>query len=129
MCIDRVRDMLGVSERGAYRVLGQHQSTQLHVPKGRGDEEQLNADTVELAREFGRYGYRRIARQRRFILISTDFLCKFSEIGPLLRGRKFFANFMIELHPRKLLIFIYSSELIFILNIKIERTWLSIAHS
>jgi transposase InsO family protein len=31
------------------------------VPKGRADEERLTADIVELARQYGRYGYRKIA--------------------------------------------------------------------
>ena len=61
MCIDLVRDKLGVSERRACRVLGQHRSTQRHIPKGRADEERLVADMIELARQYGRYGYRRIA--------------------------------------------------------------------
>ena len=30
-------------------------------PRGRGDEEQLTADIVVLARQYGRYGYRKIA--------------------------------------------------------------------
>jgi putative transposase len=42
-------------------VLEQHRSTQRHVPKGRADEGRLVADMIELARQFGRYGYRRIA--------------------------------------------------------------------
>jgi putative transposase len=41
--------------------LGQHRSTQRHVPHGRNDEARLVADMIELARQFGRYGYRRIA--------------------------------------------------------------------
>ncbi len=53
--------MLGVSERRACRVLGQHRSTQRHVPRGREDEERLVADMIELARQYGRYGYRRVA--------------------------------------------------------------------
>jgi transposase InsO family protein len=61
MCIDLVRDKLVVSERRACRVLGQHRSTQRHIPRGRADEEQLVADMIELARQYGRYGYRRIA--------------------------------------------------------------------
>ena len=60
-CIDQVRDKLGVSERRACRVLGQHRSTQRHVPRGKEDEERLVADMIELARQYGRYGYRRIA--------------------------------------------------------------------
>lgn len=53
--------MLGVSERRACRVLGQHRSTQRHVPRGREDEERLVEDMIELARQYGRYGYRRVA--------------------------------------------------------------------
>jgi transposase InsO family protein len=56
-----VCDKLGVSERRACRVLGQHRTTQRHVPRGREDEERLVADMIELARQYGRYGYRRIA--------------------------------------------------------------------
>ncbi len=51
---------LGVSERLACRVLGQHRSTQRKVPVGRADEAALTADIVELATRYGRYGYRRI---------------------------------------------------------------------
>jgi hypothetical protein len=60
-CIDHVRSQFKVSERRACRVLGQHRSTQRHCPKGRSDEDRLVADMVELARQYGRYGYRRIA--------------------------------------------------------------------
>ena len=38
----------------------QHRSTQRKTPRGRDDEERLTADIVELARRYGRYGYRRI---------------------------------------------------------------------
>jgi len=50
-----------VSERRACRTLGQHRSTRRKQPSGRGDEDLLVADMVELARQYGRYGYRRIA--------------------------------------------------------------------
>ena len=60
-CIDHVCDRLGVSERRACRVLGQHRSTQHRIPRGRDDEDRLVADMIELARQHGRYGYRRIA--------------------------------------------------------------------
>ena len=50
-----------VSERRARAVLGQHRSTQRKPPRGRDDEERLTADIVELARQYGRYGYRKIA--------------------------------------------------------------------
>ena len=41
--------------------LGQHRSTQRKLPRGRDDEERLTADIVELTRQYGRYGYRKIA--------------------------------------------------------------------
>jgi transposase InsO family protein len=53
--------MLAVSERRACRVLRQHRSTQRRIPQGRADEARLIADMTALAREYGRYGYRRIA--------------------------------------------------------------------
>jgi len=56
-----VCDALGVSERRACRVLGQHRSTQRHRPSGCADEDLLVTDMIELTRKFGRYGYRRIA--------------------------------------------------------------------
>jgi putative transposase len=56
-----VRSQIEVSERRVCRVLGQHRSTQRKLPVGRADEERLIADMIELARQYGRYGYRRIA--------------------------------------------------------------------
>ena len=50
-----------VSERRVCRVLGQHRSTQRRLPQARADEEHLVADMIELTRQYGRYGYRRIA--------------------------------------------------------------------
>jgi len=52
---------MNVSERRVCRVLGQHRSTQRRIPAGREDEERLTADIIELARQYGRYGYRKIA--------------------------------------------------------------------
>ncbi|MFY0312926.1 IS3 family transposase [Leisingera sp. D0M16] len=60
-CIDHVRSLFRVSERRACRVLKQHRSTQRKPPKGRADEARLVADMIVLARQYGRYGYRRIA--------------------------------------------------------------------
>ena len=56
-----MRCQFKVSERRVCRVLGQHRSTQRRLPKGRADEERLVADMIELTRQYGRYGYRRIA--------------------------------------------------------------------
>ena len=50
-----------VSERRACAALEQHRSTQRKVPRGHDDEERLTADTIALARQYGRYGYRKIA--------------------------------------------------------------------
>lgn len=60
-CVKHVVRELGVSERKACAVLGQHRSTQRKVPRGAEDEARLTADIIELAKRFGRYGYRRIA--------------------------------------------------------------------
>ena len=59
--IEHVRCELQVSERRACAALGQHRSTQRKAPHGRDDEQRLTADIVELARQYGRYGYRKIA--------------------------------------------------------------------
>ena len=42
-------------------MLGQHRSTQRCSPRGREDEDRLVADMIELARQYGSYGYRRVA--------------------------------------------------------------------
>jgi len=49
-----------VPERRACRVLGQHRSTQRRLPTTPDDEAALTADIMELACQYGRYGYRRI---------------------------------------------------------------------
>ncbi|MCJ2072206.1 IS3 family transposase [Methylobacterium sp. J-030] len=60
-CIEHVRTVLKVSERRACRALGQHRSTQRKLPRGKDDEAALVADLIELARTYGRYGYRKVA--------------------------------------------------------------------
>jgi len=52
---------LSISERRACAALGQHRSTQRKIPRGREDEARLTTDIVELVRQYGRYGYRKIA--------------------------------------------------------------------
>jgi len=57
---------LGVSERRACRVLGQHRSVQRSAVQPRDDEDALTKAIIQLASTYGRYGYRRItARLRR----------------------------------------------------------------
>ena len=56
----KVQQELGASERRACRVLGQVRSTQRRIRKVKEDEEALRQDVVNLARRFGRYGYRMI---------------------------------------------------------------------
>jgi putative transposase len=58
--VEHIRSVLNISERRACRALGQHRSTQRKTPRGQEDEEQLTADLIELARQYGRYGYRKI---------------------------------------------------------------------
>jgi transposase InsO family protein len=55
-----VRRALPVSERRVCAALGQHRSTQRKRPRGREDEDRLTADIIELARQYGRYGYRKV---------------------------------------------------------------------
>ncbi len=59
-CVEHVTAKLGVSERKACAVLGQHRSTQRKAPRTPDDEARLTADILEPAKRFGRYGYRRI---------------------------------------------------------------------
>ena len=61
LAIMHVRQSLGVSERRSCRVISQHRSTQRKRPQEKVDEELLTGDIIKLAREYGRYGYHRIA--------------------------------------------------------------------
>jgi putative transposase len=61
--VEHVRNALGrerVSQRRACRILGQSRSTQCRPRHIRDDEPRLVKRVVELASEYGRYGYRRI---------------------------------------------------------------------
>ena len=55
-CVGHIMRELGVSERKACAVLGQHRSTQRKVPRGADDEARLTADIIDLAKRYGRYG-------------------------------------------------------------------------
>ena len=54
-----LRDRLGVSERWACRVVGQHRSTQRHEPKAAEDDAALRAELRAFSVERPRWGYRR----------------------------------------------------------------------
>ncbi len=58
--VSEVCEKLDVSERRACKVLGQPRSTQRREPYAPGDEPRLVTAVIELASEYGRYGYRRI---------------------------------------------------------------------
>ena len=49
-----------VSERRVCRALDQHRSTQRRLPQGSADEQRLVVDMIELTRQYGQYGYRRV---------------------------------------------------------------------
>jgi putative transposase len=58
--VERVRCQLGVSERRACRVLEQPRTSQRYDVRLADDEHLLTKRIIELATEYGRYGYRRI---------------------------------------------------------------------
>ncbi|MCB0408445.1 MAG: IS3 family transposase [Bdellovibrionales bacterium] len=53
-------DNHGVSERRACKVIGQARTTQRYQPKNNEEKEKLRGRIIELAEEYGRYGYRTI---------------------------------------------------------------------
>jgi transposase InsO family protein len=58
--VEHVQQQLGVSERRACRVLKQPRATQRYASQPADGEGRLTARVVELASQYGRYGYRRI---------------------------------------------------------------------
>ena len=54
-----LRDRLGVSERWACRVTGQHRSTQRHEPRRADDDAALRAELRGISAQRPRWGYRR----------------------------------------------------------------------
>ena len=58
--VTHVCKRLSVSQRRACKVLGQPLSTQRHIRKVAEDEERLVERIIDLASQYGRYGYRRI---------------------------------------------------------------------
>ena len=63
--VEQVQQELGVSERRACRVIGQPRSTQRYQQRPADDEELLTKRMVELASEYGCYGYRRVTAMMR----------------------------------------------------------------
>jgi putative transposase len=59
-CVVHVTSQLNVSQRLACRVLDQHRSTQRRAVETAEDEAAPRAAITDLAKRFGRYGYRRI---------------------------------------------------------------------
>ena len=58
--VEEIVEKLKVSERRTCKVLEQPRSTQRTKKKEKLDEAQLTEDIVKLAKDYGRYGYRRI---------------------------------------------------------------------
>ena len=63
--VQQVQEILEVSERRACRVIGQPRTTQRYQHRSAADEERLTQQVVELACEYGRYGYRRVTAMLR----------------------------------------------------------------
>jgi putative transposase len=58
--VDHAQQQHGLSERWACRVVEQPRGTQRNRPTQREDEDRLTEAIIQLAKEYGRYGYRRI---------------------------------------------------------------------
>jgi putative transposase len=58
--VEHLQKKLGVSQRRACKVIGQPRKTQRRTPKVKDDEEALRTGIIDLALQYGRYGYRRI---------------------------------------------------------------------
>src|SRR5271169_3219963 len=58
--VQHAREQHRLSERGACRLLGQWRGTQRYIVTQREDEDALTRAIIQLASEYGRYGYRRI---------------------------------------------------------------------
>ena len=63
--MEHVREILHVPQRRACRVLGQVRSTQRHIHPVPQEERAITKRIIELAKEYGRYGYRRITAMLR----------------------------------------------------------------
>lgn len=59
--MERAEENYGLTERHACRLLGQGRGTQRYESIPRADEEELTAAVIEMASQYGRYGYKKIA--------------------------------------------------------------------
>jgi putative transposase len=82
--VDHVTAQLGVSERFACRVLGQHRSTQRKTPSVPDDEAALREEIITLAKLYGRYGYRRITA----LLHAAGWVMNHKRVERIWRGGK-----------------------------------------
>jgi putative transposase len=58
--VEHARKQYPVSERHACRLLGQWRGTQRYITTQRDDEDRLTRAVIEMAGQYGRYGYRRV---------------------------------------------------------------------
>src|ERR1039457_3204970 len=58
--VEHAHQQYGFSERHACRLLGQWRGTQRYIPTQNNDEDGLTRAILQLASQYGRYGYRRI---------------------------------------------------------------------
>lgn len=72
---------LDISERLACRVLEQHRSTQRNTPKMADDEAALTVAIIDWARQYGRYGYRRITA----LLRAEGWICNHKRVERIWR--------------------------------------------
>ena len=65
MLVEKVRKAYHLSERRACRALKLNRSCARYKPAKRADEDEITTKIIELACEYGRYGYRRITAMLR----------------------------------------------------------------
>ena len=63
--MDQIVATYGMSQRRACRIMGQSRSSQRYQPVRLPDEDEITEQIMQLAREYGRYGYRRITAMLR----------------------------------------------------------------
>ncbi len=73
---------LGVSQRLACRVLDQHRFTQREAPRRPDDEAAPTQAMIDLATQYGRYGYRRITA----LLHAEGWACNHRRMERILRA-------------------------------------------